>query len=386
MASSFTLHPNSVLDYVLDLTTWLGVDTISTATWAAPAGVTLGNGANGAPAPSATTLKATVWLVGVTAGNDYTVSCTIVTAGGRTDVFTETFTASTPADKGKRAVYSELTTVNEVRSRYLAATGTTDDLLILNAIRDVSRQMNAAAGGLRHFHPLIQTRYRDATLDVSGSALYLDDDLLSATTVTNGDAVAVSSSNYVTEPRNETPYYALTLKGSSGLVWTYSTDAENAISIAGVWGYHADYANAWADTGATVLDAGGLTGTTTALTTLTNYLFPGELIRFGASGTDWAYIKATAQAGVNDTHTLVRSVNGSTGTAVALNTAIYRWTIADDLAGLACRCAAALYRLRDNPLADTTTIDGVTFTHPKDVEKYIKQQIEDSQYHKLGFG
>lgn len=81
------------------------------------------------------------------------------------------------------------------------------------------------------------TRYFDAIEDVSGKRLNLDRDLCAITTVTNGNSVVVSGSNYTTFPRNETPYYALQLKGSSGLSWQYTSDPENAISVLGRWTY-----------------------------------------------------------------------------------------------------------------------------------------------------
>lgn len=67
--------------------------------------------------------------------------------------------------------------------------------------------------------------------------LYLDQDLCQITTVVNGDGTTVTSDKYVTEPRNDAPYYALTLKASSNLVWTFGADVENAIAITGRWAY-----------------------------------------------------------------------------------------------------------------------------------------------------
>lgn len=83
------------------------------------------------------------------------------------------------------------------------------------------------------------TRYFDAMADISEDyrTLYLDADLCSITSVTNGDSTTVTSSQYVTEPRNRTPYYALTLKDSAPISWTYTTTPENAISIVGKWAY-----------------------------------------------------------------------------------------------------------------------------------------------------
>lgn len=82
------------------------------------------------------------------------------------------------------------------------------------------------------------TRYFDAIRDVDGRCLYLGKTPLCAiTTVTNGDGSTISASYYVTEPRNETPYCALTLKSNAPVAWTYSGTPENAIAIEGKWAY-----------------------------------------------------------------------------------------------------------------------------------------------------
>jgi hypothetical protein len=78
MPQSFTKDPNAVLDYQIDWSTWLGTDTISSATWTVATGLTK-------TTDSKTTTTTTVWLSGGTAGTTYSVACRIVTAGGRTD-------------------------------------------------------------------------------------------------------------------------------------------------------------------------------------------------------------------------------------------------------------------------------------------------------------
>jgi len=75
--------------------------------------------------------------------------------------------------------------------------------------------------------------------NVSGRALWLDGWLYSVTSITNGNGVAVAAASYYTEPRNAAPYYALTLKRSTSLVWEADSndDTPNAISIVGRWAY-----------------------------------------------------------------------------------------------------------------------------------------------------
>lgn len=82
------------------------------------------------------------------------------------------------------------------------------------------------------------SRTFDACANVDGRELIFGGDMCaSITSITNGDGTTITSSQYVTEPRNVTPHYAVTLLRSSGVVWTYSTDPENAITVTGRWAY-----------------------------------------------------------------------------------------------------------------------------------------------------
>jgi hypothetical protein len=76
MPQSWLHDPDSVLDYMIDWTGWLGADSIATSTWIVPAGLTKTSDTH-----DATT--ATIWLSGGTANSTYTVTNHIVTAGGR---------------------------------------------------------------------------------------------------------------------------------------------------------------------------------------------------------------------------------------------------------------------------------------------------------------
>lgn len=77
----FVKDPDDHLDYKVDWSTWLGADTLSSATWTVQAGITKDSQSN-------TTTAATVWLSGGTAGSTYEATCRGVTAGGRTKDWT----------------------------------------------------------------------------------------------------------------------------------------------------------------------------------------------------------------------------------------------------------------------------------------------------------
>lgn len=69
--------PDSVLDYQVDWASWLGTDVISVSTFNVPTGLTKNSEGN-------TDTTSTVWLSGGTVNQIYTVTCRIVTTGGRT--------------------------------------------------------------------------------------------------------------------------------------------------------------------------------------------------------------------------------------------------------------------------------------------------------------
>lgn len=115
-----------------------------------------------------------------------------------------------------------------------------DDTLLGNLLASAKAFCEGPEGVGRRFEVAADsTRRFDAERDVDQGRrrLWLDEDLCALTSITNGDGVAVPLNQVVTEPRNETPYYALTLKRSSDQVWTYDDSPEDAISVTGRWGY-----------------------------------------------------------------------------------------------------------------------------------------------------
>lgn len=80
-------------------------------------------------------------------------------------------------------------------------------------------------------------RFFDAEADiVDVYTLLLNKDLHKALSI-SVDGVAISSDSYVTEPRNDAPFWGVTILPNSSDSWDYGTDHENAISIDGHWAY-----------------------------------------------------------------------------------------------------------------------------------------------------
>lgn len=121
---------------------------------------------------------------------------------------------------------------------YLGISSTADDTLLGALLTRAQKVIEVETG--RVFEASSDsTHYFDAVADVSDMRLWLDGDLASITAVLNGDGTTVASTEYVTEPRNAAPYYALHIKGSAGKSWTYDDDPQNAITVAGKWAYSA---------------------------------------------------------------------------------------------------------------------------------------------------
>lgn len=120
----------------------------------------------------------------------------------------------------------------------ISSTDTNDDALIETLVERASRVIDAHTR--RRFFAESETRYYDAVgPHIDGRLLFLDKDLVSVTTLTNGDGDEIGSDDYVLEPANTTPAWGLKLKSDAGVSWTYSGASDQAISVAGSWGYNA---------------------------------------------------------------------------------------------------------------------------------------------------
>jgi uncharacterized phiE125 gp8 family phage protein len=126
--------------------------------------------------------------------------------------------------------------VFELKS-YLNLQEDSDDALLGTLIASAQALIDRQTG--RTFEAASGTRRYTPTVDCRGRVLWLDADLHSVTSVTNGDGATLAATDYVTEPRTERPIYAIKLLQSSGITWTYGSEAEDAIVVVGAWGYSA---------------------------------------------------------------------------------------------------------------------------------------------------
>jgi len=132
-------------------------------------------------------------------------------------------------------MYVEITELRD----YLDISITTDDPLLGMAIGAAEQYIDSQTN--RHFEAETDTKYFErSALDRWDNRLLnlYNQDLLSVTTLTNGDSsgTAISSSNYWLVPRNEgPPYHGILLKTNVSDYWQWDTDYW--VSVAGTWGY-----------------------------------------------------------------------------------------------------------------------------------------------------
>lgn len=124
------------------------------------------------------------------------------------------------------------TTLAELK-RYLGipSTETQDDDILPGFITAAEAAIDAECG--RWFEARAETRTYGREV-VDGPMLYLDADLLSLTSVTNGDGAALALADVLLWPRNTAPAWALRLKSTQH--WALG-DPDAAIIVVGQWGY-----------------------------------------------------------------------------------------------------------------------------------------------------
>ena len=116
----------------------------------------------------------------------------------------------------------------------ISSTDANDDTIIEKIIEGVSRYIDRKTG--RTFYARTETHYFDLP---KTRVLTLDDDLLSVTTLTNGDENEISSDDYYLLDYNRTPYFAIGIHDYSTTFWEASTTTgvNKCIQLAGSWGF-----------------------------------------------------------------------------------------------------------------------------------------------------
>lgn len=272
-------------------------------------------------------------------------------------------------------------TLAEVKEEMMAE-DTLDDPVVLRGIRQVSRRIDRMFQSNKPlFVPVIETRaigLSSGNINSGNRTLMLHtyqgvvSPLLSLTGVTiNGSALTVGT-NVQTYPPLGGPYFQLQLLGDTWYSWysAYCSDAwgtQNA-SIAGIWGYNIDYANAWlkVDTlAAAIATTTATTLTVTGVSASDPYgdaprISPGNLIQIDSEWMD------VVQTSVTNVVTVIRGVNGSTAATHLINADVKVYQMDESIKRAVVRQTAFAYARRG--AFDTVRIsDFSTVTFPKDM-------------------
>jgi len=249
-----------------------------------------------------------------------------------------------------------------------------DDDVIENLIVTASRRVDNLTG--RKFYPFVRTRHYDIPRD---GELWFNDDLLALTTLTNGDDVAIASTEYILKPTDDYPKYALKLRDTSSTVWESDSNSssEQVIDVLGMWGYHELYAtDAWRQAGTLSVvwnSTTSLTATLTASHTLEKR--GGQIIRLDQE----LFIVNSASA--TTLTVIARGDNGSTAATHVNLSPIYVWQPMEDIKALTIEIARVMYRSRYGENVDVTstyTPAGVIVT-PRSLPVWAQEVIKKYQ-------
>jgi len=243
------------------------------------------------------------------------------------------------------ADYETLTAVRTVQA--IGANATTDDPMLRRFIRQASRIWDLWT--TRSFVPYIHTK-KFGTSHVSDVSLKLREDLLELTTLTNADGSTITGSLYNLRPDNVYPKRTIELTTVSGTYWRF-VYPEDRVQVAGIWGFHENYAQAWGNSLDTVQDSPLSSSATTLTVADVNGLDDRGYTRFEIGD----YLKIETEflqvidipTGYNTKLTVLRGVNGSTGAAHVQGTAVAVYRQTDDVRFAVREMVKWMYERRD---------------------------------------
>lgn len=249
-------------------------------------------------------------------------------------------------------------TLADVRTEAkVPSTSTSDDAYMLDTLRRASRRFdNLMNAGPNFFAPILESREIQVDMDrvdSSRNTFSLNTPLLSLTAVTLNSAALVVGTDVVAYPAIGNPIYRLRLP-DWGRSWypnyfLTSLTAPPTVTIAGLWGFHQDYANAWllADSLAAAITTSGVkTLTVTNVDQSDDYghipaISAGNLIRI-----DNEYMDVTATDTATNIVTVRRGVNGSTATTHLISASVYVYQVEEPVQRAVTRQVAFMYARR----------------------------------------
>lgn len=260
----------------------------------------------------------------------------------------------------------ELVTLDYVRQhRRLQTTETADNALLQSLISEASADFQRAAD--RICMPYVATHTFDYqapyVLQLRGY------DLCAVTTLTNGDGAAVDAANYVLRSPNVYPKWRVELKANASVTFTWDDAPQEAISIAGIWGYVPNYPAFWQASGS-VVPVGNLTDSATTATLVS---VSGISVGMYAK-IDNEVVQVTAVAGFVVTFT--RAQLGTTAAAHTAGAIIYRANVQADIAFAVREMVVYQYLSKDKSGGRVTVYEGGTVM-VDDLDPRVRQAIVD---------
>jgi hypothetical protein len=254
------------------------------------------------------------------------------------------------------------------------STDTIDDISIALILDSICRYIEGET--LRHFYPIVQTQLFDIP---RGGEIWLTDDLLSLTTFTNGDASVIASTDYILKSINNPPYWAVGLRDTSSVGWLSNSggSVQQALSLAGVWGYHDQYATRAWSIGDTLKAAITTTNGLTFTTVLSGQILADMLVKID---NEFLNVASVSQTSGGDTVTVsARGENGSTAAIHIIGATVYIWNVMSKVKVAVLAIAQSMYQERAGQASSgkiTVTAGGVVI-RPEDVPPLASKIIDD---------
>jgi len=243
-------------------------------------------------------------------------------------------------------------------------TDTNDDSIMETMLQSVSRYVDDQCH--RTFYPRQETRYFDVPEDqTSDMILFTDDDLLSVTTLTNGDTSVITSIQYLLYPKNSYPKQWIKLLGSSSVFWQASGagDNESAISLSGLWGFHNNYTQRGWSVAGTLGAAMSDTTTLTLTMTAGHTVLQGEIYKIDNEMVN------VSSVSVNTVTMAARGDNGSTAATHLNGATVYKWNVQPEIKNVVLSTCQNMYDNRNGQSSQgnvTVTQSGIVI-RPQDV-------------------
>jgi hypothetical protein len=218
----------------------------------------------------------------------------------------------------------------------LEADAVTDDTLLDAMVTRASRAIDRFTG--RWFYELSATR--DYDHPGNSAILFLKEDLLSLTTLTIDGSV---TTNYVVYPLNTSVKGWIEAKKGTGTIFHWTNTPQEAVAIAGLWGWHNDYGNAWGALDTVQDDP--LASSATVITVADAHKFAvRQTIKMGDE-----QCLITRVDKNNEELTVSRAHNGTTAAEHVQTTAISGWIPPADIVHQCARLASWYYDQKDAP-------------------------------------